>query len=406
MANFGTIIVQPDGSEKILTGNGWIDNTPELEAASASGVLGAASASILDSLSLGLVGQPGEFRQISPVAGRTGVGLDIALLGTGLAGGARALVRRGARQALEDAVPRAAGIAEDLVPVGGGGGGGFGRTPSGFIPRLSGRFPRAVQPSVASLEAGAQVLPGVRFLSDWVTVANQKNLAVITGRSMRMEAKAIKQGNGLLQTETLEPLMNRFDDVYNATRDVITQKATFNQVAKPAQEALDKGLITKRQFDAWTATGKNRGDQMIDMRTQLRRVSRETSDSVRQQEAREIIDDIQDTIKNISDDTEFIADILETDIDYKVWKAVSQTGVLGKEGLINPTSLKRALGNSFGRNAVVGGARTKLPPRVQDLLKGLDELERIGYSVPTSGTAERAQAGRFILGVLGITALN
>ena len=411
MASLGQIITRPDGSEDILTGQGWVPNTPELEAVAASGILGAAAVSIGNSLTLGLLPIPAEFEATSPVASKTGLGIDMLALGVGVAGGAKLgaravgrgiAQRRTAREALDESLPRAAAGAEELAPVPGG----LGRTSTGFIPRLSGRFPRSVQPSVASLQAGAQVIPGARFLSDWVTVYNQKNLAVITGRSMRMEAASIKQGDGLLSPETMEPLMNRFDDVYNSTRNVITERATFNQLAKPAQDALDANLITQRQFNAWTAAGKNKGDQMIDMRTHLRRVSRETQDTVRQQEAREIIDDIQDTIKSISDDTEFAAEIAANDIDYKIWKAVSQTGVIGKEGLINPTSLKRALGTSFGQNAVRGGARTKLPPRVQDLLRGLDELERIGYQVPTSGTAERAQAGRWILGALGIGAIT
>ena len=404
MANLGQIITRPDGSEHILTGSGWIPNTPQLEAAAASGAMGAALDSIVTSLSLGLIEAPGraEREAVSPVGSKAGVALDIALLGTGLAGGARAIVKRGAREALEKAIPRAAAGAEDLAPLGGG----LGKTPTGFIPRLSGRVPRVLQPSAAVAESGLQVIPGLRIIGDWVTVANQKNLAQVAGRTMRMSRADMKAGNGLLSPQTMEPVMGRFDDVYAATRDVITDKATFNQLAKPAQEALDANLITKRQFDAWTKTGGNKGDQMIDMRTHLRQVSRETQDTVRATEAREIIDDIQETIKKIADDTEFHAEILNTDIDYKVWKAVSQTGVIGKEGLINPTSLKRALGNSFGKNAVVGGARKKLPGRVQDLLQALDELEAIGYSVPTSGTAERAVAGSFIASMLGISIAN
>ena len=403
MATLGQIITRPDGSEHMLTGAGWIPNTPDLEQAAASGVFGAAAASVLESLSLGLIEQPQEFGQVSPVSSKTGIAADIAFLGTGvIGGGLRVAAKRGAREALKDAIPRAAAGAEDLAPLGGG----LGRTPSGFIPRLSGRVPRVLQPSAAVAESGLQVIPGLRIIGDWVTVANQKNLAQVAGRTMRMTRADMKAGNGLLSAETMEPVMGRFDDVYAATRDLITEKATFNQVAKPAQDALDKGLITQRQFAAWTAKGKNRGDQMIDMRTSLRTVSRETSDSVRQQEAREIIDDIQDTIKNIADDTEFFDEILQTDIDYKVWKAVSQTGVIGKEGLINPTSLKRALGNSFGQNAVKGGARTKLPTRVQELLKAVDELEAIGYQVPTSGTAERAMAGSFFGSLLGINVAN
>ena len=402
MATLGQIITRPDGSEHMLTGAGWIPNTPDLEQAAASGVFGAAAASVLESLSLGLIEQPQEFGQVSPVSSRTGIAMDIAFLGTGVAGGVRAVAKRGAREALQEALPRAAQGAEDLAPLGGG----LGRTPTGFIPRLSGHVPRVLQPSAAVIESGLQVIPGLRVLGDWVTVINQKNLARMAGRTMRMSKADMKAGNGLLSPQTMEPVMNRFDDVYAATRDLITEKATFSQVARPAQDALDKGLITKRQFDAWTAKGVNRGDQLIDMRTSLRTVSRETQDSVRKQEAREIIDDIQETIKDIADDTEFFDDIVQNDIDYKVWKAISQTGVIGKEGLINPTSLKRALGNSFGQNAVKGGARTKLPTRVQELLKAVDELEAIGYQVPTSGTAERAMAGSFFGSLLGINVAN
>ena len=96
---------------------------------------------------------------------------------------------------------------------------------------------------------------------------------------------------------------------------------------------------------------------------------------------------------------DFARELAATDLDYKIWQAVNSPGVLGKEGLPNPVSLRRSMARVFGRNAVVGGKRQNLPPRVQRLLTALDEWEKIGFQVPTSGTAERAAAGRFLLGI-------
>ena len=410
MAELGQILVRPDGTEQILTGRGWIPNTPALEAASAAGVFGAATDSIVRSMSLGIIDPAGgeESELVSPIASRAGLGLDIALLGTGVAGGAKALATRGAREALSTTVARAGALADEAAGATVSGGGGLGRTSQGFIPRLSSQVPKPLERSVAAATSGVQTIPGLRIIGDWVTVANQRNLAAVTGRTMRMSSTDLKAGNGLLSPQTMEPVMARFDDVYQSARNLISEKATLPQVTALADDALEKALITERQHAAWTAADKELGDQMLDMRSQLRRVSRETVDTVRAAEAQEIIGDIQTTIKELSTNTQFTDELLQTDIDYKVWAAVRSPGVIGKEGMINPTSLKRSLGQrtSFGPNAVRGGARSSLPERVQNLLTALDELEAIGYQLPTSGTAERAVAGTFIASMLGFSAIN
>lgn len=397
MAKLGQISTTPDGSEFILTGKGWVPNTPELEGAAGAGVFGAAMSNAIELASFGFIEQPEEFQQVSPVASRaadvvSAVGLMSPLL-------------RGALGAAKGLGVASRGAAKQATKAEGGT--AF-RTPSGFVKRPSDVVPESLQGTARAIESGFQAFPGLRVITDVINNQKSKIMGTKVGRALGLTDDEIRASGGKLRPSDVEPALNRIDDTYNAARDAASAKVTTPQVAKLADEAADAGFITKQEVGTLTRATDETGAQLLDLRSSLREVMRTSTSRLERQRAAEIIDSIQELIKDATKGTELFAELGIADRQYKLWKALDKAGTVSGEGKLNLASLKNSLSSkkSFGGRVGRGGKREGLREVEKEMFDAIDELGPINFQIPSSGTAERAIAASLLGGAIGIPVLG
>jgi hypothetical protein len=390
MANLGDIAELPDGSEKILTTTGWVENSPELEQAASMGGSGAFMANMLEGATMGLAGPANEaFGAVSPAASQAGFVAPFLMGGAGIARGA-------VRGRMAERVARAA-------PQRPGGGGMF-TTEQGFAKMPSDMVPGPLAGTARAIEAGIGAIPGARVATDLFKIQRQRLLGSRLQRGLGFTDDEIRQTGGRLTPDAMEIPLSRVDDVYDAARSQIDEVVTPTQIQGIANDAAEAGLFTEQDIAAFTRAGDSAGDQLLTMRSELRGMQRNADNILQRRRTTEIIDDIQDIINTAAEGTPVAADLAEADRIYKLWKTVDNGGSIAADGTINVRTLQNALNRNYGSRAVKGG-RGVTDPLVDDLIKSVDEMGQLGPAIPSSGTAERAIAAGAVGSALGIDVL-
>ena len=394
-------IVEAEGGDQILTGKGWVPLTPELENAAAIGAFGAFTQNAVEMATFGLFTPDPGIAEVSPVAGKLGtaagvVGPLAAPLFRGAVAGVRA-VRAGKGVGGVDAA-----AAERAV------GGSLFKTEQGFPKRLSDMSPEFLRGTVQSIEAGIGSVPGLRILVDLINTQKRKIMGSKVGRAFGMSGDEIRTAGGRLRPADVAPALGRIDDVYDGASNLASAKVTTQQVTKLGREALDEKFITAQELarlgDAQAATG----DTLLSLRTAIREAGRRATTRMEKVRADEIVDAIQELIKESAKGTDSFAQIGIADRQWKVWSGVSNGGTINGEGWLNLNSLKTNLSSpkSFGKRIGRGGSREGLRPVEVDMFNAIDELGPINFQIPTSGTAERLIGAGIISSALGIPILG
>ncbi len=385
MAKLGQIAVQPDGSETILTADGWVVNTPELEQAAAMGGTGAFLANMLESVTFGAIEAPAAMDAVSPAASMAGyLGPDVAGVAAIAKGGARALLKRGT-------------MGERV----GQSGGSMFRTEQGFVKMPSDIVPGPFAGTMRAVEAGVGAIPGLRVATDLFKINRQKTLGQKLQRELGFTEQEIKASGGKLLPETFQAPLGRVDEVYNSSRSFLDETLDASQVRKVVDEAAEEGLLTPQQVKGFTSGKDAPGAQILDLRSELRSMMRNADNQYQRQRLAEIIDNIQDIINDATKGTPIAAELAQADKVYKLWKTVDSGGAIAADGTLNVRTLQNALNKSYGSRAVKGG-RGVTDPLVDELIRSVDELGQLGPAIPSSGTAERAIAAGAVAGYLGL----
>ena len=395
-------IVEAEGGDQILTGNGWVPLTPELEAAAGMGWFGAFSQNALEMASFGLFTPDPGLEQVSPVATKAGTAAgfiapaSLPLLRAAQQGVRAVRAGKGAVSGVE------AGIAERQV------GGTLFKTEQGFLKKPSDFSPEALKGTVQSLEAGIGSLPVARIGVDLMNIQKRKVLGRKVGDAIGVSPGEGRAAGGRLRPADVEPALDRIDQTYNASRNLVSEKVTTQQVTKLGKEALDEGFITKQELARWSRADAATGDTLLDLRSAAREAGKRATTRAEKVRADEIVDEIQGLIKQSAKGTEQFANLGQADRQWKVWQAVSKGGVVNGEGWLNLNSLKSNLSakRSFGTRIGRGGSREGLRPVEVRMFDAIDELGPINFQIPSSGTAERLIGASMISGALGIPILG
>ena len=398
-------IVEAEGGDQILTGKGWVPLTPELEAAAAIGAFGAFTQNAVEMASFGLFTQDPGLSEVSPVASKLGTAAGVAgVIGPGISPLLRAAqqgvraVRAGKGAAAVEGVAAEARAAT--------GGGTLFKTEQGFIKKLSDVSPEAIKGSVQSLEAGLGSIPGLRIVVDLINTQKRKVMGGKVGRAMGMSNGEIRAGGGRLRPADVEPALDRIDDVYTGARNVVSEKVTTQQVQKLGREALKEKFITETELARLGRAADATGDTLLDLRSLVRASGRTEATRAGKARANEIVDAIQELIKDSAKGTNQFKQLAEADRQWKVWSAINKGGVVNGEGWLNLNSLKNNLTRSFGTRVGRGASRKGLRPVEVDMFNAIDELGPINFQIPSSGTAERLIAGSVVSNALGIPILG
>ena len=318
----------------------------------------------------------------------------VGSLGLGGAGMARSGMARMAGGLMADRV--AARTASEV-------GGSTFKTPQGFVKRPSDMVPESLRGTVSALESGVEVLPGARAATDLLKLQRGKVMTGKLGRALGMTDEELRAANGALTPEALDPALTRIDDVYESTRSFLSTKVPRDKVAKVAEEAKDAKLLTDRDVGVFTNELDDTGDQLLELRSELRSVMRSDATRLEKKRAQEMIDDIQEIINEAMEGTELADDLRLADRRYKVWKTIDQGGALRGDGFLNIHSLRNQLSKTFGARTVKGGKRPDyMDATVMDLIDAANEAAELGPFLPSSGTTERAIAGSLVGSAMGV----
>jgi len=393
-------IVDAEGGKQILTGKGWVPLTPELEAASAMGFFGAFAQNAAEMATFGLyTPQPG-LEEVSPVA--TTLGSAAGLVGPlslPLLRGAQAGVRAVRGTKAVGAGAEAAAIERQL-------GGSTFKTERGFLKKPSDLSPEALKGTVQSLEAGLGSLPLGRIGVDLVNIQKRRVMGAHVGEAMGMSGGEIRAAGGKLRPLDVKPALARIDDTYDATRNLVSDKVTTQQVQKLGREALDERFITDIELARLGRATDATGDTLLELRSALREEARSSQTRAGRVRANEIIDKIQDLIEDAAKGTDQFAAVSKADREWKVWSAVNKGGTINGEGWLNLNGLKSNLTRSFGTRVGKAASREGLRPVEVRMFDAIDELGPINFQIPSSGTAERLIGASIIGGAIGIPILG
>ena len=398
-------IVEAEGGDQILTGKGWVPLTPELETAAAIGALGAFSQNAVEMATFGLFTADEGLDEVSPVASKLGTAAGVAgVIGPGISPLLRA-AQQGVRAVRAGkGVVAAEGVAAEARAATGGG--TLFKTEQGFLKKASDIGPEAIRGTVQSLEAGIGSIPGLRVMVDLINTQKRKVMGGKVGRAMGMSNGEIRAGGGRLRPADVEPALDRIDDTYNAARNLVSEKVTTQQVQKIGREAAKQNFISETELANLGRATDATGDTLLDLRAAVRRSGRASATRAERVRAAEIIDEIQELIKQSAKGTNQFKALGEADRQWKVWSAINKGGVVNGEGWLNLNSLKNNLTRSFGTRVGRGGSREGLRPVEVDMFNAIDELGPINFQIPSSGTAERQIAAAAIGGAIGIPILG
>ena len=393
-------IVDAKGGKQILTGNGWVPLTPELETASRLGFFGAFTQNAVEMATFGLY-QPDEgLEEVSPVGAKLGtaagvVGPLAAPLFQGALRGVRAV--RGGRATV--------GSVEAATAERAAGGGVF-RTEAGFLKKPSDMSPEALRGTVQSLEAGLGSLPLGRIGVDLINIQRRKVMGGKVGEAMGLSLGEIRAAKGRLRPLDVKPALARIDETYDAARNVVSEKVTTQQVQKLGREALEENFISPQELARWGRAESATGDTLLDLRAAVREAGRSATTRAERVRANEIVNAIQELIEQSAKGTEQFAALSQADRQWKIWSAVNKGGTINGEGWLNLNSLKSNLTRSFGTRVGKAAERSGLRPVEIKMFDAIDELGPINFQIPSSGTAERAIAANVIGAAIGVQILG
>jgi len=395
-------IVDAKGGKQILTGNGWVPLTPELETAARVGMFGAFAQNAAEMATFGLYTPDPGLEDVSPVASKLGTAAGVVAplapgvgpLFRGAVAGVRAV--RGGR-----AVGGTVGATAERAV----GGTAF-KTERGFLKKPSDLSPEALRGTVQSIEAGVGSVPLGRIGVDLINIQRRKVMGGHVGEAMGMAKGEIRTAGGKLRPQDVKPALDRIDDVYTGARNVVSEKVTTQQVQKLAREALEENFISPQELARWGKSTSATGDTLLDLRSAVREAGRTATTRAERVRANEIVDNIQELIQQSAKGTEQFAQLGQADRQWKVWSAVSKGGTINGEGWLNLASLKSNLGRSFGTRVGKAGERKGLRPVEARMFDAIDELGPINFQIPSSGTAERLIGASLIGTALGIPILG
>lgn len=400
-------IVEAEGGDQILTGKGWVPLTPELEAAASMGWFGAFTQNAVEMMSFGLfTPQPG-LDEVSPAASKAGSAAGV------LAPIAPPLFNAALRSVRAVRGARAGGTVAELEAATQGGGagargGGLFKTEQGFLKRPSDLSPEALRGTVQAIEAGAGSIPVLRIGTDLINIQKRRVMGGKVGRVLGMSDEEIRAAGGKLRPADVEPALSRIDDAYEGARNLVSQRVTTQQVEKLGREALEQKFITEAELARLGRATDATGDTLFDLRTAVRSAGRQAASRQERQRAAEIIDNINELIKQSARGTDSFAQLAVADRQWKAWNAVNKGGVVNGEGWLNLNSLKTNLSSkkAFGPRVGRGGSREGLRAVEVDMFNAIDELGPINFQIPSSGTTERLIGASLIGGALGIPILG
>jgi hypothetical protein len=392
-------IVDAKGGKQILTGNGWVPLTPELETASRLGFFGAFTQNAIEMATFGLYTPDPGLEEVSPVGAKLGtaagvVGPLAAPLFQGALRGVRAVRAGRTLGGVEGAT------AERAV------GGGLFKTEAGFIKKPSDIGPEALRGTLQSIEAGVGSLPLARMGVDLINIQKRKIMGGKVGEAMGLSLGEIRAAGGRLRPLDVKPALARIDETYDAARNLVSEKVTTQQVQKLGREALEEKFISPQELARLGRASDATGDTLLELRSAVREAGRSAATRTERVRANEIVDAIQELIEDAAKGTDQFAALRIADREWKVWSAVSKGGTINGEGWLNLNSLKGNLTKSFGTRVGKAAERGGLRPVEVKMFDAIDELGPINFQIPSSGTAERQIAGSMIGAALGIQILG
>ena len=392
-------IVDAEGGKQILTGKGWVPLTDDLEAAARLGFFGAFAQNAAEMATFGLFTPREGIDEVNPTAGKLGtaagvVGPLAAPLFRGALAGVRA-VRGG----------RALGGVEGATAERAAGGSLF-KTERGFLKKPSDLSPQALKGTMQSIEAGVGSVPLGRIGVDLINIQRRKVMGGHVGEAMGMAKGEIRTAGGKLRPADVKPALDRIDDVYDGARNLVSESVTTQQVQKLGREALKENFITAQELERLGRATDATGDTLLTLRSAVRQAGRSATTRMERVRADEIVDNIQELIKNAAKGTEQFGQLGIADRQWKVWSAVSKGGTINAEGWLNLNSLKSNLSRSFGTRVGKAAERKGLRPVEVKMFDAIDELGPINFQIPSSGTAERLIGAGLISGALGIPILG
>jgi hypothetical protein len=369
MADLGQIVTSPEGAEKILTTDGWIPNTPELEEAASLGAAGTGLGSLMESLSMGVLSPDPAAEQFSPVAAKAGLAADVVGAAFGGAGLAKAGLRAGAKQGgrLVDRLPKPA--PDQLI-----------RRPSDMLNGTSGQL-------VKRLESAVESTPLINTIPLWQKATNQGRVNMGVAKGLGLSDETVAAARTGIDDKHLGEYVNQMRSEFNAVEEGIT--GAINPIdALPAMaQAMDSGLITgklaRRLEDATSVTGK----EVMAVRSKLVEVLGSNEKYLVKEQAAEIIEQLDDIIEEAMD-PEFMKAWQKTRGQYRLYSQLKRGRNMSPDGQVNVRSLDGSLSRAYGDDYRIGEL-DHLDPDVANALRLTREGSKLDVGMPNSGTADR-----------------
>lgn len=389
MAKLGQIVTQPGGSELILTREGWVPNTPELETASAMGIVGAVGQGIAESVTLGMMpdgGQGEALRQVSPIATNAPMAAELAL---GAGGLARAGVRQVAKGRMADRVAQRVSEQGELL-----------RRPSDMMnPGTAGnRVARGI-------EGAMEATPGLNIPLIMQKMTNQRKVNMSLAKGIGASDDMVEQARYGVTEDVLDDAFKNFERGFNDVERSITSGIRQVDAMPVVDQAIESKFITGRLKQQLESGRQITGKELMQVRSKLSGVLRSNSTFMEKEAAAEIVDQIDEIIEATMDDAGAKA-YQELRSRYRLWSAAKRGESIGMDGQVNVRSLGSRLKAStgYGDDYMAGRDIAGAADDVNDFLRLSREARSLAVGLPDSGTAERA-AG-MILGGAALSGLT
>lgn len=370
MPQIGDIAVLPDGNEQILTTNGWVPNTRELETAAAMGAPGALAANFMEAATFGGFDAGDAYEQTSPVAayGVTAAELGLAGLGVSkLAGGAMA--RRVQSRIAKGAAQR------QLY-----------RRPSDIAGRAT-----AAGETMRRVEGALEVVPGLNTPLLMQRAANQRLVNTSAAKALGLSDDVAYRARLGLKDDIIDEYLTAKRAAFKQTERAISGRISPLNAGAVLDNAVDSGLVGGKLANQIKAAKTITGREIMQVRSALTDVLQSNAEYMVKNAAYEAIEQIDDIIELALQGTDEAAQFATTRARFRVWANLRKGRNIGKDGQINVAGLDSAFKgrHGYGDNYLAGKIKTGVN-EIDDFLQITREGAQLDVGLPSSGTAERS----------------
>ena len=384
MAELGSIVKTPEGSELILTINGWVPSTPDLEAAGAMGAIGGLAEGLGSVATLGMYEPSAESQAINPISTQTPGAVEVGLAATGLGGLLYGGLKRGARAGLSN---RLADRVKSQVEEGSQ----LVRRPSD----IAGGGATATGAGLKRLEGGLETIPVANLPLLAQKAVNQRRVNMSAAQALGVSDDAIRSARTGLDEGILDEALEGFQRGFRGVEDQLTGNMQSANILPVIDQAIESKFITGK-LATRLQQGTPDGKDVMAVRSKLTQVMQSNEQHLVKEQAAEIIEQIDDIIEATLGAEGKLA-YRDLRSRYRIWANLRQGRSLSPDGQVNVRSLGGRLARNYGDRYRTGQRIEGVPDDVNDFIRIVKEGEGLDVGTPDSGTASRT-----ILGLMGV----